>query len=97
MQQVLGHDQAEQLGIIKPDFPAGPAGPGIAQVRQDTVGKEDIKCGQEGVEFIVHTKGLTPSVRPGSIKTLDSMTPSTWRAARLRTCRSSFARFHPSW
>ncbi len=54
-------DQPQQLGIIKADLPAGPTGPGIAQIRQDTVGQEDIECGQEGVEFIVHTKGLTPS------------------------------------
>ena len=61
MQQLLGHDQAEELGVIKLDLPAWPAGPLVAQIRQDTVGEEDIECGQEGVEFIVHTKGLTPS------------------------------------
>ncbi len=61
MQQLLGNDQAQQFGIIKLDFPAGPAGPGISQIRQDAVGQGDIECGQEGVEFIVHTKGLTPS------------------------------------
>jgi hypothetical protein len=61
VQQLLGHDQAQELGVIKPDLPAWPAGSGVAQVRQDTVGEEDIRCGREGVEFIVHTKGITPS------------------------------------
>ncbi|MET4093488.1 hypothetical protein ABIB51_000394 [Arthrobacter sp. UYCu712] len=61
MKQLLGHDQAQQFGIIEPDLSARPAGPGVPQIRQDTVGEEDIECGQEGVEFIVHTKGLTPS------------------------------------
>lgn len=29
--------------------------------RQDPIFEEDAQCGQEGVEFIVRTKGLTPS------------------------------------
>lgn len=61
MQQLLGHGQAQEFRVIELDLPAGTTGPGVAQVRQDTVGEEDIECGQEGVEFIVHTKGLTPT------------------------------------
>ena len=61
LEQVLGDDQAQQLGIGKPWFPAADMCSGQADPGQDPIIEEDVKCGQEGVEVIVHTKGLTPS------------------------------------
>ena len=53
--------QAQQLGIGKLRFPAADMGSGQTDPGQDPIIEEDVKCGQEGVEVIVHTKGLTPS------------------------------------
>ena len=58
---MLGNYQAQQLGIGKQRLPTSDMRSGQADPGQDPIIQEDVKCGQEGVEFIVHTKGLTPS------------------------------------
>jgi len=60
-EQMVGNDQAQQLGIGKLRFPAANVGSGQTDPGQDPIIEEDVKCGQEGVEVIVHTKGLAPS------------------------------------
>jgi hypothetical protein len=58
---MLRHDQTQQLGIPETGLTASDMSPRHPDPGQDPVIEEDVKCGQEGVEFIVHTKGLTPS------------------------------------
>lgn len=58
---MLRHDQARQLSIREAVFPASDMGSGQADPGEDPIIQEDVKCGQEGVELIVHTSGLTPS------------------------------------
>jgi len=58
---MLRDDQAQQLGVHQPRFAAADMGSGQADPGQDPIIEEDVQCGQEGVEVIVHTKGLTPS------------------------------------
>lgn len=60
-QQVLGHGQAQQLGITQGHLRASPAFAGVAEIGQDLVGEEDVECSQEGAEVFVHTMVLTPS------------------------------------
>ena len=61
LEQVLGDDQAQQLGIGELGFTTADMSPGQADPGQDSVIEKDVQCGQEGVEFVVHTKGLTSS------------------------------------
>ena len=61
LEQMLRNDEAQQLGIPKTRLPAPGMSPRRADLGQDPIIEEDVKCGQEGVEFVVHTKGLTPS------------------------------------
>lgn len=48
MQQVLGHDNAQQFDIIELDLPAWAAVPVMTQIRQDTVGQENIRVWSGG-------------------------------------------------
>lgn len=61
-EQMLGHDQTQQLNIVEGGLAAGVTIPRRAESGQDPVIEVDVKCGQEGVEVSFHTQGLTPSV-----------------------------------
>ena len=56
---MLRNDQAQQFGTRETGLPAPDMSPRQADPGQDPIIQEDVKCGQEGVEFIVNTKGLT--------------------------------------
>ena len=56
---MLRNDQTQQLGIGTLRLPNRDMSLGEADPRQDPIIEEDLKCGQEGVEFVVHTTGLT--------------------------------------
>lgn len=59
LQQILCHDQAQQLGIYQPGFAAPDMGSGQADPGHDPITEEDIKCGPDGVELIDQTEGST--------------------------------------
>ena len=48
-EQMLGDDQAEQLNIVEPWFPARMVIAGKGERGHDPVVEMDVKCGQEGV------------------------------------------------
>lgn len=58
---MLCDKQAQQLGVRQLRLAPPDMGSRQADNGQDPVIENDVKCGQEGVEVIVHTKGLTPS------------------------------------
>ena len=60
-EQVLGHDQTEQLNVAEDGFAAWVVITRKAERGQDPVVEMDVQCGQEGVEVGFHTQGLTPS------------------------------------
>jgi hypothetical protein len=63
LEQMLSDNEAEQFRIREDRFASRASGAGQAQTREHQIIEEDIKYGQEGVELVVHTKGLTPSAK----------------------------------
>ena len=61
LEQVLGDDQTQQLGIGKLRLPAADVSSGPAEPGQNLIIEEDVQCGQDGVEVGFHTQGFTPS------------------------------------
>ena len=57
-EQLLGHHQAQQLGIGERRFAAPPMRPRTAHGGQHTVFQVYVECRQEGVEFVAHNLGL---------------------------------------
>lgn len=60
-EQLLGHDQAQQLDVVQRRQSARLTIPRKAESGQDSVVEMNVKRGQEGVEVSFHTQGLTGS------------------------------------
>lgn len=58
---MLRDQQAEQLDVVQRGLATGMVIPGEADRGQDPVIEVDVKCDKEGVQFGIHTQGLTPS------------------------------------
>lgn len=58
---MLRDQQTQQLDIVQRGLATGMVIPGEADRGQDPIIEMDVKCGQEGVQFGIHTQGLTPS------------------------------------
>jgi hypothetical protein len=58
---VLRDQQTQQLDIVQRRLATRAVIPREADRGQDAVIEMDVECDQEGVEFGIHTQGLTPS------------------------------------
>ena len=58
---MLRDQQTQQLDIVQRRLATRAVIPREADRGQDAVIEMDVECDQEGVEFGIHTQGLTPS------------------------------------